>query len=204
MKTTLSILVALIVSFATTAFANNDNNVSVSQIRTAPAFYGVVLASDINVVLSPDETSSVRVEAIASDIHFINTKVINGNLVVSVRNNHKLHGPVTVYVSVNELNLVEVIGNGKVRASEMFSTDMLTLKLKGNGSITMDVRALSVGVNLNGCGSINLSGSAANSIIKTVGQGHVVTRYFSSFNTVEMIDDTAVDCTAMVETGKTE
>src|SRR4051812_42120793 len=59
MKTTLSILVALMVSFATTVFANNENNVSVSQFRTSPAFYGVVLASDINVVLSQDETPSV-------------------------------------------------------------------------------------------------------------------------------------------------
>jgi hypothetical protein len=75
---------------------------------------------------------------------------------------------------------------------------VLTLKLKGNGSINVDVRALSVGMNLSGCGSINISGNAANSLIKIYGQGHVFTKNFNAFTTMEMIDDTPVDCTAMV------
>lgn len=198
MKTTFSIVLALMVSFATTAFASDEINSSVSEIRNQGAFYGVVLASDINVVLSQDDSESVRVEAAKSDLAFINTKVINGSLVVSVRNNHKLNGPVTVYVTMSEIGLIEVIGNGKVSGTEMLNADMLTLKLKGNGTINVDVRALSVGMNLNGCGTINISGSAANSLIKVNGQGYVNTKYFNSFNAVEMIDDTPVDCTAMI------
>jgi hypothetical protein len=198
MKNTFSILVALMVSIATTACANDESNVLATETRTSNAFYGVVLASDVNVVLSQDSEQSVRVEAAKADLPFINTKVINGSLVVSVRNNHKLRAPVNVYVAMTDVNLIEVIGNGKISSSEMINADMLTLKLKGNGSINVDVRAISVGANLNGCGTINISGSAANSLIKVYGQGHIITKYFSSFNTVEMIDDTPVDCTAMV------
>src|SRR5690242_3485632 len=94
MKTTLSILVAMMVSFATMACSNDDAVTPASQARTQAGFYGLVLASDINVVLTQGENQSVIVDAMKADLPFINTKVINGSLVVSVRSKHKLHGPV--------------------------------------------------------------------------------------------------------------
>jgi hypothetical protein len=192
MKNSLTLLVVMIV-FTASSFAKGENYARATETRNPASFYGIVVASDVNVVFTQESEQSVRVEAPKSDLSYVNTKVINGSLVISVRNNYKLHGPVTVYVSTSEVNLVEVIGNGSISSTNMINADMLTLKLKGNGTINIDVRALSVGMNLSGSGTINISGSAANSLIKIYGQGHIYAGHFSSFKTVEMIDGVVVD-----------
>jgi len=60
--------------------------------------------------------------------------------------------PVTIYVTLDDISLIEVEGSGRILSNQLINSDMLLLKVNGSGTINVDVRTLSLGMLIKGNG----------------------------------------------------
>jgi uncharacterized protein YpmS len=183
MKTNRLLLAAalFLMSACNTAFGGTSELVSTES--KAADFYGLVVNANANVILSQGETCSVKVEGDRRAVAEVSTRVENGALVINGDNTR----PVNVYVTVGEINLVEVNGNAKVYANQIIDSDLLLLKVNGNGSIKMEVRSLSLGMIVKGNGRIVASGSTGDSFVRVYGNGSVSARNLDAFRQMEEV-----------------
>jgi len=154
--------------FAITCLACTDVHAT-TEYRNTNNFYGVILKTDAQVVLTQGTEPSIRIEGDKKSVSSVSTSVENGALVISGTN----HSPVTVYVTAGELCLIQVEGSGKISGSQLISADMLLLKVVGTGSIKVDVRTLSLGMIVRGKGKIYVEGTTCDSYTKVSGSGQV-------------------------------
>ncbi|MBK6445760.1 MAG: DUF2807 domain-containing protein [Bacteroidetes bacterium] len=96
----LTLIATLLACSATKA----ESNELISDLRTPGNFYGLVLNTNANVILTQGTETALRVEGDLRLIKSIRTEVLNGALVISGTNNR----PVTVYVTMEEINLIEI------------------------------------------------------------------------------------------------
>lgn len=178
MKTKFFFFALMATLFACTT-SKADSNDFVSDLRTPGKFYGLVLNTNANVILTQGSEVGLRVEGDRRLINSIHTEVLNGALIISGTNNR----PVTVYVTIEEINLIEINGPGKVFSNQPVNSDMLLLKVNGSGSIKMDVRALALGMIVKGTGKIIASGSVGESYVRVFGKGNVYAQGLDSYST---------------------
>lgn len=175
----LTLVATVIVSLATAAFAADASSSEFTSVDRSPGnFYGLIVNTHANVILSQGEKASVRIEGKRKDIDKTELRIHNGSLIISGTNNI----PVTVYVTVEEINRVEVNSTARVYAGEVINSDILFLKVTGNGSIKMDVRALSLGMVVKGKGKIIISGSAGDTYSRILGDGRIYAGNLDSYS----------------------
>ena len=160
-------------------------NLSANDVKTIDGitgnFFGLIVNTSANVILTQGEKSSIKMEGQKSEINKVDIKLKDGALVITGDNTT----PVTIFITVEELNLIEINGNAKVYAQDMISSDILLLKVNGDGSIRMDVRTLSLGMIVNGSGKIMVSGSTGDSFTRIIGTGKVIGQNLDAFHTRE-------------------
>lgn len=177
MKTRFTLIALLSVAMSTLVLGCTSTTAASSEIRDVEQnFYGIILNGNANVYLTQGENNSVRLEGIGSNTSEVTTMVNNGALVInagSLRN-------VNVYVTMNDINLLQVNGAGVIRVISTLNTDMLLMKITGTGIISADVRALSVGMIINGGGKIYAGGITGDSFVKVKGNGQVISMNLDS------------------------
>jgi hypothetical protein len=93
--------------------------------------------------------------------------------------------PVNIFVSVEDISLIEINGSAKIYATGSINSDILLLKVNGNGSMKLDIRTLTVGMIIKGNGKIFVSGSSGESFVRIHGNGNVYSDKLDSFNLKE-------------------
>lgn len=146
--------------------------------RNTGNFFGVIVNSNANVIITQGETSSVQIAGDASAIRKVFTDVINGTLVINGQGGRT----VDLYITVEDLNLVEVNGSARILGNGTINSDVVLLKVNGSGSIKLDIRSLTVGMIVKGSGKIIASGSTGSSYVKVFGSGHVYATSLDSFS----------------------
>ena len=186
MKPKSKFVAVVMLSLATFVFAGCESASAItSENRTVCAdFFGLILRSNANVILSQGKETSVRIEGDARNISSIETSLDNGALVISGKN----ETPVTIYITMNDINLIEVDGNGKIYSNDIINSDMLLIKVIGNGSINVDIRSLSLGMIVRGNGKIYVKGSTGDSFTRITGSGKVVSMNLDSFKTTSEVN----------------
>ena len=175
----LALVAAVVVSLATSVRADNESANEVSSVdRPVGNFYGIIVNTNANVILSQGEKASVRIEGRTKDVEKIVARIENGSLIISGSN----YVPVTVYVTVEELNRVEVNSSAKVYSGQVINSDILLLKVNGTGSIKLDVRTLSLGMIVKGKGKIVVSGSTGDSFARILGDGRILTSNLDAYS----------------------
>ena len=148
------------------------------ETRNPGNFYGIMVNTNANIIITQSEYTSVQIAGEKSVIENVMTEVINGALVIS--------GPasksVDIYITVENLNLIEVNGTARILGKGTFNTDVVLLKVNGSGSIKMDIRSLTVGMIVKGSGKIIASGSTGSSFVKVFGTGNVYSSELDSFS----------------------
>lgn len=187
-------IISLALIFVTGLLASNAESVDRKiENRATGNFYGIIVNTNANVIITQSESSSVQIAGTESAIHKIETEVVNGALVI----NGSSGRTVDVYITVEDLNLVEVNGTARVMGNGTFNTDIVLLKVNGSGSIKMDIRSLTLGMIVKGSGKIIASGSTGSSFVKVYGSGNVYASSLDSFSTTTFT--TAVDKSAKAE-----
>lgn len=186
MKNKLLLLAVFVLTISACAFSANGEAANVSTpTRSLDNFYGLIINNPANVILETGEKSSIRFEGDQKDLDRVSTNIENGSLVVSGSNIN----PLTVYITIQDINLIEVNGSARIFSSSVINSDLLLLKVNGTGSIRLDVRSLSLGMIVKGSGKIYASGSTGSSFTRIYGDGKVYTPELDSFSSSEEIND---------------
>ena len=180
MKTRI-IISAVLVGISAIAFAANESSETSTSSVDPGKFYGLIINSDANIILTQGEHNSVRLEGNKKELKKVKTQVENGALVISGENVK----PLNIYISVEEINLIEINGSARVFASGSINSDILLLKVNGNGSMKVDIRTLTVGMIVKGNGKIIVSGSSGESYSRIYGNGNIYSENLDSFSRTE-------------------
>lgn len=173
-------IITLALVYLTGIFASNAETVERKiENRNTGNFYGIIVNTNANVIITQSEAASVQIAGSSSAIGKVTTEVVNGALVISGHSGRT----VDVYITVEDLNLVEVNGSARIMGNGTFNTDVVLLKVNGSGSIKMDIRSLTVGMIVRGSGKIIASGSTGSSFVKVFGNGNVYASSLDSFST---------------------
>lgn len=171
MKTRFTLVALVAMAMSTVLLGCTSTTAASSEIRSIDQnFYGIILNGNANVYLTQGEFNAVRLEGMNENTEEVTTSVSNGALVINaggLRN-------VNVYVTMSDISLIQVNGAGIIRSTSPLASDMLLMKISGSGIISADVRALSVGMVINGGGKIYARGVTGDSFVKVKGNGQVI------------------------------
>ena len=158
---------SVIVGLSAIALAGNLSNENNEKVVKPGKFYGLIVNSGSNVILTQGEENTYRVEGEKSEVEKISAEVENGALVIRAADvNHS-----TIYVTVKDINLIDVSGNGRVFVIGSIRSDIILLKVNDHGSICADVQVMKVGLLARDSGKIIVSGRASESLVKLSGEG---------------------------------
>jgi hypothetical protein len=110
------------------------------------------------VYLSQGNEQSISIDAQANILDNIVTSVRNGSLRLKFDRNVMHCEPIKVYITIKDLNEINISGSGDVISKTLFVSDQnLYVNLSGSGSIDLQADAPEVSVNIVGSGDIKLS-----------------------------------------------
>ncbi len=158
---------SVIVGLSAIALAGNLTNQNNETIVKPGKFYGLIVNSGSNVILTQGDENTYKIEGDKSEVEKISAEVENGALVIRAADvNHS-----TIYVTVKDINLIDVSGNGRVFVIGSIRSDIVLLKVNDHGSICADVQVMKVGLLARDSGKIIVSGRASESLVKLSGEG---------------------------------
>jgi hypothetical protein len=178
----LVVFTLVLLSVASLAFAQTTN-----KTLELSEFQSIYVNSNYTVYLRQTNKQEVKVEALTDIYSLTEIKVENGVLMINVErkpdnpnksiwakiDDIKLNPTMKVYVSVKNVNELQVNGGGKIISENSIASDNLTLGVSGSGSMDLDIKGKSIRTELSGSGNIILKGYASYNEITMSGSGNL-------------------------------
>lgn len=165
--------------------SNNEKSSSekTKETRNVSSFSSLDLAVSANVLLKQGSEPSLVLEGDPSDLEKIITEVSGSELKIKTRPGSWRIGRINVYLTMNQIEDLNISGSGNIKAETAIKTDKLGLVISGSGNINLpDLSAREVSSVISGSGNINYSGNGAASYsrINVTGSGNVNAEGFST------------------------
>lgn len=156
-----------------------------------PEFKGIYVNSNYTVYLKQTNKQEVNVEALTEIFSVSDIKVENGILMINIErkpetqnkslwakiDDIKLNPTMKLYVSMKNINELQVNGGGKIVSENSLAAGDLNLAVNGNGSMDIDIKGETVKAEVSGSGTLALRGYATTLDAMNSGSGTV-----SAFN----------------------
>ncbi len=157
------------------------------KVLELPEFKGIYVNSNYTVYLKQTNKQEVTIEALTEIFTLTEVKVENGILMVNVErkpdnpnksiwakiDDIKLNPTMKLYVSVKNINDIQVNGGGKVVSENSIASDYVTMGVSGPGSIDIDLKGNTIKAEVSGPGSMNVRGYASSMDALVSGPGSV-------------------------------
>jgi hypothetical protein len=168
-------LLVLAVFVSLSAFSQTIHDAN-AEVRSVSGFKGVNVSSAIDLYLSQGSTDAVAVSASDTRVRDkIITEVKDGILHIYVDNklfdwrNFSGDKKMKAYVTIKEINRLQVSGASDVKVSGTLKTDNLKLTLSGASDFEGIIDAKSIQIQGSGASDIKISGSADQANIEMSG-----------------------------------
>lgn len=157
------------------------------KVLELPEFKGIYVNSNYTVYLKQTNKQEVTIEALTEIYSLTEVKVENGILMVNVErkpdnpnksiwakiDDIKLNPTMKLYVSVKNINDIQVNGGGKVISENSIASDYVTMGVSGNGLIDIDLKGNTIKAEVSGPGSLNVKGYATSIDALVSGTGSI-------------------------------
>ena len=157
------------------------------KVLEFPEFKGIYVNSNYTVYLKQTNKQEVTVEALTEIYSITDIKVENGILMVNIerkpesRNKSlwakiddiKLNPTMKLYVSVRNVNDLQVNGGGKIISENSIAADKMTLGVSGNGQMDVDLKGNTIKAEVSGSGTLTLRGYATSIDALVSGSGDI-------------------------------
>ena len=157
------------------------------KVLELPEFKSIYVNSNYTVYLKQTNKQEVTVEALTEIFAVSDIKVENGILMVNVDrkpdnpnkslwekiDDIKVNPTMKIYVSVKNINDLQVNGAGRIISENSIATDYVTLGVSGNGSIDVDLKGNTIKAELSGGGLMTLRGYATSIDAVVSGSGTI-------------------------------
>lgn len=175
--TTISLFLGMALS-CTAQFNNKDikgSNRVITEERQVAAFTKVHAARSITVYLSQSSQQSITVEADDNILPYLETKVENGSLTVTITQNVniKSYETMTVRISAPEISELKASTSADVKGATPWEAGNLTMHASTSASIELDVKALEIDASASTSSDIDLQGSAVTLYAKASTSGSI-------------------------------
>jgi hypothetical protein len=172
----------LLLSIASIAFSQ-----TIKKTFEVPEFKAIYVNSNYTVLLKQTNKQEVVAETAPDIMELTNVVVDNGVLMVNVErkpdnpnksvwakiDDMKARPPMKLYVSVKNVNELQVNGGGKIMSENSIAADYLSLAVSGSGSMELDIKGNTLKTDVSGSGSVTLKGYATSNQITDSGSGSV-------------------------------
>jgi hypothetical protein len=152
-----------------------------------PEFKSIYVNSNYTVYLKQTNKQEVTVEALTEIFTLTDIKVENGILLVNVErkpdnpnksiwakiDDIKLNPTMKLYVSVKNINDLQVNGGGKIISENSIAASTMNLAVNGGGSMDVDIKGETVKAEVSGSGSLSLRGYATTIDAVVSGSGSI-------------------------------
>ena len=157
------------------------------KVLELPEFKSIYVNSNYTVYLKQTNKNEVTVEA-ESDIYALSDiKVENGVLMVNLDrkpdnpnksiwakiDDMKLNPTMKLYVSMKNINELQVNGGGKIISENSIAADYMLLAVNGSGTINVDVKGNTLKAEIAGSGNMILKGYATSIDATLSGSGYL-------------------------------
>jgi hypothetical protein len=148
----------------------------VSENRSVSGFTSIALQGSANVYVTIGDTESVVVKTDDNILPLIETRVQNGQLIISTKDNTSFTtsaDPVRVDVAMKSLDDIKLSGSGIINVPEL-NGEAINVNLPGSGNINVAGEVAHANINLGGSGIVSCSGLKAKSAtVNLSGSGNV-------------------------------
>lgn len=152
-----------------------------------PEFKGIYVNSNYTVYLKQTNKQEVTVEALTEIYSVSDIKVVDGILMVNIErkpespnkslwakiDDIKLNPTMKLYVTMRNIEDLQVNGGGKIIAENSLATSNISLAVNGSGSMDIDLKGDQVKAEVTGSGSIALRGYATSLDALIAGAGNI-------------------------------
>jgi len=151
-----AVLVLMLITISST-------NAQQREIRKVSGFTGIGLSISADIYLSQANDYKVEIEADADYLEKIET-VIDGDI-LKIKNkdhfNFEFHNKkVKIYISMPQINALNISGSGDIIAQTAIKTDNLKVKISGSGNVKIEILSVkNLGMAISGSGDIYLAGT---------------------------------------------
>ncbi len=180
MKTSILILAAIL-GITAFSFSSNESNEMQTDVFNPGEFYGLISNANANIIIEQGNKHAIKIVGTHRQIENIHIRVVDGALLIDSNEG----SPVTIYLTAEDLSLIEVNGNSKVLVNGIVNSDILLLKAGDNGSIKADIRALKVGLIVRGKGRLIVSGTCGDCFTRISEYGNINTNHLDALNRID-------------------
>ncbi|WP_439880872.1 head GIN domain-containing protein [Pontibacter sp. MBLB2868] len=144
-----------------------------TQTRNVSGFKGIDVSGGFTVEITQGNTESVRIEAEENLLDNIKTQVRDG--VLHIYNDHGVTTSkgMKAYITIKELNKVDISGGVKVLGRSTFKTNTMNLDMSGGSKVTLAIDARQVRADMSGASKVELSGKADELTMEMSGASNV-------------------------------
>lgn len=148
-------------------------------------FKSIYVNSNYTVMLKQTNKQEVTVEVLTEIYEASEIKVDNGVLMINVErkpdspnksiwskiDDIKVSPTMKIYVSMKNVNELQVNGGGKILSENSIASDFITLGVSGAGSMDVDIKGNTVKAEISGSGNLTLRGYATSLDANLSGSG---------------------------------
>jgi len=163
LKSAFTLLAILCAGFA---FSQNKAERDVSE------FTGISLGIHADLYLSQGSPQKLTIQASEDELARIETTVKDGNLRIKCDGYNARFKDVRIWITVGEIESLNVSGSGTIVADEPVKSEELELKVSGSGNIKIkELQGGEVEASISGSGNIHLVGTADEMGVSISGSG---------------------------------
>lgn len=171
------LLFGLVILFLSACEKVTGDGPIVTQDRPLTNFKGVDLRMNAQVIYKQAPDYKVEVKAQDNVQNVLVTEVVNGKLVIRVKNDVRLrrHEPITVTVQSPELTRLRVSGSGNITSPSLVNADDLEVDISGSGDIELvDLVGSYLDAAISGSGNLKItSGVVPQQLLRISGSGDI-------------------------------
>jgi hypothetical protein len=142
------------------------------KVLELPEFKGIYVNSNYTVYLKQTNKQEVSVEALTEIYSVSEIKVENGILMINMDrkpetsnkslwakiDDIKVNPTMKVYVSVKNINDLQVNGGGKIISENSIAADFVNVAVNGTGGMDVDLKGNTIKAEVSGSGTLTLKG----------------------------------------------
>ncbi|MFD2999817.1 head GIN domain-containing protein [Pontibacter toksunensis] len=131
-----------------------------TQNRNVSDFKGINVSGGFAVEITQGNQESLRLEADENLLDNIKTEVRNGVLHIYNEDGVTTKKGMKAYITLRELNSIDISGGVKVTGNSPFKTDALKMDMSGASNVKLDINTNKLEADMSGASKVELTGRA--------------------------------------------
>jgi hypothetical protein len=145
----------------------------VQEERDVSDFLGLEVSGAFDVFLFQGKSESLRIEADKNLMEVIKTEVKGDKLMIYTDKNIKRYTKMNVYLTFENLEMIDLSGAVEMSSDEMLHFDDLLLEGSGASELNLNMDVVSLNADFSGAAEINLEGQAKSAVFDVSGASEI-------------------------------